>query len=488
MLNYSADWYRGVLNAMHDLVLVKAPDSHLLWANTAFLDYYGMSEEQLFQLVDAKHSDPDDTLQYIKDDLTVVQSGKPLDIPSEAVTDASGDTRHFHSIKTPNLVDGNVAGVIAVSRSLDNGAIARRVVDHKDAKAFVAPIKSLTESFPNPMVMVDITGRVICTSPLWKKHFNDPFDGEMERFRDIYPELSALCDDIDNVLAQGASLEGLVEQTGSDGVHREFSTRAAPWRYKDGTIGGATVIATDVSMLFERTAELKQSNDELMQFAYRASHDLKGPLTTAKGLAEFIAEDIANGALDDATENSEKILSLMTTLESTVQSFLALARADISGNLNEAVHLKEVISDICIGLNHQMTSADIRVETDLKIETLFSQSTRLTQILDNLMSNAIKYHAPEQADRFVRIRSDYALDGTVQVFVEDNGSGIAPGNTDKVFDLFSRFHESNEGTGLGLAIVKKHVDALNGHIGVTSCEGVTAFCLTLPATAMEMAS
>ncbi|CAN0600260.1 unnamed protein product, partial [Ectocarpus sp. 12 AP-2014] len=51
---------------MHDLVLVKAPDSHLLWANTAFLDYYGMSEAQLFQLVDAQHSDPDDTLQYIR--------------------------------------------------------------------------------------------------------------------------------------------------------------------------------------------------------------------------------------------------------------------------------------------------------------------------------------------------------------------------------------------------------------------------------------
>lgn len=488
MLNYGADWYRGVLNAMHDLVLVKAPDSHLLWANTAFLDYYGMSEAQLFQLVDAQHSDPDDTLQYIKDDLTVVQTRKPLDIPSEAVTDASGDTRSFHTIKTPVLVDDKVVTTVGVSRLIENSAIDRRDVNHTDAKAFVAPIKSLTESFPNPMLMVDISGRVICTSPLWKEHFNDPFDGAMDRFSEIYPEHTGLWNEINKALTLGTSHEGLIEQIGIDGARRKFTTRSAPWQYKDGSIGGATVIATDVTMLFTKSAALEKSNDELMQFAYRASHDLKGPLTTAKGLAEFIAEDIADGNLEDATNNSEKILSLMATLENTVLSFIALARADISANEAEAVHLGEIVEDICMRLSHQATSAGIRVETDLKIETLSIQNTRLSQTLDNLMSNAIKYHVPEKDDKFIRIRSAHAADGNIQIFVEDNGCGISPGDVEKVFDLFSRFHEGSDGTGLGLAIVKKHVEALQGHISVQCSEGVTSFCLTLPSNAMEMAS
>ena len=488
MQNYSADWFRGVLNAMHDMVLVKAPDSHLLWANSAFLTYYGMTEEQLFQIVDAPHSDPDDTLQYVKDDLTVVRTGEPLDISSEEVTDASGDVRLFHTIKTPRMEGGQVTATVGVSRLLDNGAIAKRALDHKDAKAFVAPIKSLTESFPNPMLMVDTGGRVICTSPLWQKHFGEPLKGTMDRFSEAYPEQPALSYYIDEVLANSLPLEGFVEQTGRDGVNRQFSTHSAPWRYKDGTIGGVTVIATDVTMLLEKSAALEKSNDELMQFAYRASHDLKGPLTTAKGLAEFIAEDIEEGDLEDATENAEKILHLMGKLENTVLSFLSLARTDVSGSPDAFFDLGQIVDDVSIGLSHQIAETGIRVETDLQINMLFSQSIRVAQILENLISNAIKYHIPGDGDKFVRIRSRRTADGGTQIFVQDNGCGIPPKIADRVFDLFSRFHEGSDGTGLGLAIVKKHVEALNGRISLRCSQGVTSFCLTLPGTALEMVS
>ena len=105
---YSAEWYQQVLNALRDLVLVKGARSKLLWANKAFLDYYGMTEEDLYQIVDAPHSDPDDTLQYVIDDQKVFDLRDHYNIPSEAVTDALGKVRRFHTIKSPILEEGQV--------------------------------------------------------------------------------------------------------------------------------------------------------------------------------------------------------------------------------------------------------------------------------------------------------------------------------------------------------------------------------------------
>lgn len=93
--------HRQILDAISDCVLVKGPHSRIVWANRAFRELYGMTNDQLQGLIDAPFSEPDNTKQYIIDDNTVFTTGRSLDIPDETVSTASGELRHVHTVKSP---------------------------------------------------------------------------------------------------------------------------------------------------------------------------------------------------------------------------------------------------------------------------------------------------------------------------------------------------------------------------------------------------
>jgi PAS domain S-box-containing protein len=118
-LRESEQRYRQILDAITDMVLVKGPQSRIVWANKAFRDCYGMSNEQLSNLVDAPFVEPDYTQQYIKDDAHVFDTAQVLDIPEEPVTRYDGHILLVHTVKSPLFdVDGQVVGTVGVSRDI----------------------------------------------------------------------------------------------------------------------------------------------------------------------------------------------------------------------------------------------------------------------------------------------------------------------------------------------------------------------------------
>ncbi|MEM6588070.1 MAG: PAS domain-containing sensor histidine kinase [Pseudomonadota bacterium] len=485
MPRYGADWYKSALNAMHDMVLIKGPQAQMLWANSAFLNFYGMSEEELFDLVDAEHSDPDNTLQYVIDDQTVVETGQHLDIPREIGTNLAGENHAVHTIKSPIFYGDDVVRTIGVSRWLERTDLAQRG-DHADAKAFVEPLKVLTRSFPNPMMMVDVKARVIHNSPLWAASFGDVEITPNSYFRDMYAGLEALADDIDACLQAKTHCQKTVTIPEGGRGRRMYSVRISPWMFANGVLGGATVIATDISDLHQKTKELQSANEELTQYAYRASHDLKGPISTAKGLANFIMEDIAAGDLDEAAKNACKIITMMDRLDHNVKSMLDLARADLEVGEASAVDLCALLNEICDGLSAHSAYAGVSIEDELDVQYMRSQPVRLRQIMENLIANSIRYHAPDRNEKFVRVRSSQS-DASITIEVEDNGRGIPEEAGARIFDRFTRFNQDSEGSGLGLAIVKKNVEALRGEIHVQSSAAGTAIRVTVPRADAEEA-
>ena len=110
-----------VLDAIGDMVLVKAAGSRILWANKAFRDFYGMTNEQLGGLIDAPFNEPDYTQQYVKDDALVFETGRTLDIPEERVTRHDGRVFLVHTVKSPIRDEaGNVVMTVAVVRDITN--------------------------------------------------------------------------------------------------------------------------------------------------------------------------------------------------------------------------------------------------------------------------------------------------------------------------------------------------------------------------------
>jgi PAS domain S-box-containing protein len=134
-LRESEQRYRQILDAITDMVLVKGPQSRIVWANQAFRECYGMSNEQLSNLVDAPFVEPDYTQQYIKDDTHVFDTGQVLDIPEEPVTRYDGQVLMVHTVKSPIFdVDGEVVGTVGVSRDISERkqtqeALAKRAAE-----------------------------------------------------------------------------------------------------------------------------------------------------------------------------------------------------------------------------------------------------------------------------------------------------------------------------------------------------------------------
>jgi rsbT co-antagonist protein RsbR len=121
------DCYEQILDALDDMVLVKGPRSRLLWANKAFRDCYGMTNEQLRGIIDAPFSEPDHTLQYIRDDTHVFETRETLDIPEEPVNRHDGGVRSVHTVKRPlQGRGGDVVGTFGVSRDITEERIKER--------------------------------------------------------------------------------------------------------------------------------------------------------------------------------------------------------------------------------------------------------------------------------------------------------------------------------------------------------------------------
>ena len=226
---------------------------------------------------------------------------------------------------------------------------------------------------------------------------------------------------------------------------------------------------------------LQGANDELAQFAYRASHDLKSPVSRSRALLEYVIKDVQGGDVDHAMGNAQKIVTQLRSLEGLVVDILSLARADLISEEREEIDFDEMVDQILSRLEFDITQSGCRVERDIRVAgSIQGEAGRYEQILYNLIGNGVRFCDQSKPTPFVKL-SLYDQDDTLFLRVEDNGLGIPANKHDDVFTMFEKFHpDIKDGSGLGLSIVKKHVDALGGTIRFQSTQAGTCFSLEIP--------
>jgi signal transduction histidine kinase len=246
------------------------------------------------------------------------------------------------------------------------------------------------------------------------------------------------------------------------------------------------IMMTEVNQKLEclveqRTSSLTRANEELAQFAYRASHDLKAPLTSTKRLAQFINQDIQAGQLQNAADDAGKIVSQMAKLEELVIGILALTEIDSLEQSKVDIDFHTILSEIHNANIGLLSEYDCLFEQDISVmQPMKAQKARMIQIIENLVTNAIKYSDPNKKQSFVKVYILEKADSYV-VTVTDNGLGIPESRQGEVFQMFKRFHPNvSFGSGLGMAIVKKHVDYMQGRIDMTTSNAGTIFTIELP--------
>ena len=222
------------------------------------------------------------------------------------------------------------------------------------------------------------------------------------------------------------------------------------------------LIARDQRQYTKATDALKQKNEELKTLIYRASHDLKGPLASIKGLFNLLKDEPGDAEtlkyylklIEKSVDKLEDTLSGLLEVGLSAKKQLQYTSFNVRESLEEIIERFECYPVRELVIIHLTSNNDISLCTDQKI---------FHAIFQNLIENGIKYRKPKQNDAVTKISVRRYKRG-IKVKVKDNGLGMDRNLQKRAFDMFYRGHEHSEGSGLGLFIVKNNAEKLGGEI------------------------
>jgi signal transduction histidine kinase len=223
--------------------------------------------------------------------------------------------------------------------------------------------------------------------------------------------------------------------------------------------------------------KLKKTLADLDRFVYSASHDLSAPLKSILGLVQIAKLENKDKLLNEHLNHIEKSINKQ---EIVINSLIQFSRNNRNETRVTAVDLDVLVDDMISDLKYYPGFNTVDIKKDLSVRKVVCDEGRLRMILNNLLSNGIKYQDSDKKDRFIRISSK-ANTEFWSLTVSDNGQGIGEDETGNIFKMFYRANEFSDGSGLGLFIVAEAIEKLNGSIKVESKlkEGST-FILNFP--------
>jgi PAS domain S-box-containing protein len=300
---------------------------------------------------------------------------------------------------------------------------------------------------------------------------------DVERVRGLYQK----------ILKSGESIE-YETQTTPEAGSGYYKTRCAPIRSGE-QITGFTAITTEITdlkqtqlRLEQSLRKLEQSNRELESFASVASHDLQEPLRKIQSFGERLKSTAENVLSPEARDYLERMQNAATRMRRLIDDLLTFSRVSSQAKPFSLVKLsqvaREVVGDLEVAI--EQTGATVTVGP---LPTLKADPTQMRQLLQNLISNALKFR---QEDTAPRISVESTVDTAAkrcELRVQDNGIGFDEKYLDRLFNLFQRLHGQSKyaGTGIGLAVCRKIVERHGGSITARSAPGQGAtFVISLP--------
>ncbi len=266
---------------------------------------------------------------------------------------------------------------------------------------------------------------------------------------------------------------------------------------------GILMITTDITPLrvYQQQLEVKnealiRSNDYLQQFAYVASHDLQEPLRKIQSFGDMLLTQYADTLDEVGQDLLRRQQQAALRMQSLIKDLLNYSRLSTQQLPFKAVSLQTLAHEVLSDLETTLQLTDARVSVG-QLPTIMGNATQLRQLLQNLITNALKFTKPDEppqvrvaatlmsADQLPQPRPVPGQDKWVALSVTDEGIGFEASYQDRIFELFQRLHGRSQypGTGIGLAVVKKVVENHRGLITAYSQPGAGAtFTVYLPMT------
>lgn len=262
-----------------------------------------------------------------------------------------------------------------------------------------------------------------------------------------------------------------------------YRGRGTPYYDEKGTFIEMAGSFSNINKMKALQNELVRSNQELEQFSFIASHDLKEPVRTIRTFVEYLMQDIKNGNAKRMAEDAMYITSACERMSNLIDALLELSHAGANELNVELCDLNTVISEVMSNLCTQIKESEATIEVLVTLPSVLGDPLQLSLIFQNLIQNGIKFSKFNDNPKIEIGFNTLAETEEIEIFIRDRGIGIPKDKLKEIFGVFKRLHPADEysGTGIGLAIVEKAMKRLMGNIRVESTEGEgTTFIITLP--------
>jgi PAS domain S-box-containing protein len=347
------------------------------------------------------------------------------------------------------------------------------------------------ESAPNGIVMVNQRGEIILCNSEAEKMFGYG-SGELmgqsvevlvpQEIRSDHPGLRTQFHEHPSKRQMGAGRD--LRGVRKDGVEIPVEIGLSPIETTEGTFVLAAIL--DISerkrgeeKLAEAYQEVQRRNQEMEQFVYTVSHDLRSPLVTTMAFIGFLREDMADKKYEEVNDSLVRIEKANQRMQQLIDDLLQLSRAGRLELKLEDTDVNDVLADVGVYIAQMAEEKGIGIEIAEDFPRVLADRNRLHQALENLLINAIR-HGSDLPNPHIRVFWKDAGD-EIQLCVADNGQGIAPEYHHKIFLLFQRLETAHEGTGVGLAIVARVAELHGGRAWVESEPGKgAAFWISFP--------
>ena len=497
-IGQNTSFLKQIINLNPNFIYAKNKDKKYIFANQSMMNAFDIDKESILgtgqdAIYNSIESSTDSTEE---EDERVLEDGDTIVIDEEKIIDKNLQTRWLNTVKKPIYDNkGNITGLLGVSSEIT----AKKLAEKELQKSKVL-YKTLVEASPCGIATADINGKITYASQtaaeifgftkeevLGKSLTDFLFEEEWSRI----PEYFQLFKKEDSIIqAQFKCLHQSGKVFYSEGNCRPIYDDQGHIKelllvFFDTTekIQQQLVIKNQLVDLNKKNEELEkyiESNMELENFAYIASHDLRAPIRTIISFSQLLGRSLGQKMTDREKEYMEFIISSSSNMNNLINDLLTYSRVNNTEINIESFDFKMLIDETLLELDALVQEKQPVIEFEDLPGKFCADATKIKQLLQNLITNALKFDKPDVPLEITIGAIERELEWVF--WVKDNGIGIAEEFHQKIFALFKRLHtmEQYEGTGIGLSLCKKIVEQHKGRIWVESQLGVgTTFYFTI---------
>jgi two-component system sensor kinase FixL len=517
-LHQSEEQLQAMLDNVPDQIYFKDTQSRFLKLSRGVVKRLGLEHpEQAVGKTDFDFFSPERAREFYEDEQRIIRSGEALVNKMEKQILLNGEIGWASTTKIPlRNREGKVIGVAGINRD---------ITELKQAEAALlksqALYHSLVTQLPIGIFRKDEQGRFVLVNPGFCRHKGikaEEFLGRTPAEVGITAARGGTQELTNKYADEGEKHHWQIMQTGQPiELDEEYSPAGGrklfvhvmkfPVLDPDGKIIGSQGVLFDITerkqaeealhrseeKLRQFAAQLEQSNRELQDFAYVASHDLQEPLRKIVVFGERLKEKNNDALGADGRDYLERMQKAATRMQTLINDLLTFSRVTSKAHPFAPVNLAEVVREVMDDLEGRIEQVKGRVEVVGELPVIDAEKLQMRQLLQNLIGNALKFRRPEEPPLVTvaaRKFSDSLGWEFCELSIRDNGIGFDEKYLDRIFNVFQRLHTRNEyeGTGMGLAIVRKIVMYHGGNITAKSQPGQGAtFVVTLPLAHPEKA-